>query len=110
MFFRIGTFRISNLEFWSADYTSIYENSELTFFENIKYLGETSINWSNDLLGTNACNTLESYWQSLWAILQEANTTSLISKWGTFLPVWFSVILIFVLPCNFIVSGVKSSI
>ena len=28
-------------------------NSELKVFKNIKFVGEMSINWSNDLLGTN---------------------------------------------------------
>ena len=41
------------LEFWSVNHTSIYENSELKAFKNIKFLGEISNNWRNDLLGTN---------------------------------------------------------
>ena len=43
----------SGLEFWSVYCTSIYENSELSVFENITLLGEISNNWPNDLLGTN---------------------------------------------------------
>ena len=42
-------------------------------------------------------------------ILQWTNTTSLISKWGTFYPFLSLVILFLVLPRNFIVLGVKSS-
>ena len=52
----------SGLEFWSVNHTSIYENSELKVFKNIKFLGEISNNWSNDLLGTNVYKTLESCW------------------------------------------------
>ena len=44
----------SGLEFWSVNHTSIYENSELKDFKNIKFFGEISSNWLNDLLGTNA--------------------------------------------------------
>ena len=50
------------LEFWSVNHTSMYENSELKFFKNIKFLGEISNNWSNHLLGTNVCKTLQSSW------------------------------------------------
>ena len=50
------------LDFWSVNHTSIYENSELKVFKNIKFLGEISNNWSNDLLGTNVYKTLESCW------------------------------------------------
>ena len=39
------------LEFWSVNDTSIYENSELKVFKNIKFFGEISSNWPNDLLG-----------------------------------------------------------
>ena len=41
----------SGLEFWSVSHTSIYGNSELNVFRNIKFLQEMSSNWSNDLLG-----------------------------------------------------------
>ena len=50
------------LEFWSVNHTSMYENSELKVFKNIKFLGEISNNWSNHLLGTNVCKTLQSSW------------------------------------------------
>ena len=50
------------LEFWSVNHTSIYENSELKAFKNIKFLGEISNNWRNDLLGTNVYKTLQSCW------------------------------------------------
>ena len=49
----------SGLEFWSKNHNSIYQNSELNIFENIKFLGEISNNWPNDLLGTNVYKTLE---------------------------------------------------
>ena len=32
------------LEFWSVNHTSIYENSELNVFKNIKVLGDISSN------------------------------------------------------------------
>ena len=34
----------SGLEFWSANHTLIYENSELKVFKNIKFLVEISSN------------------------------------------------------------------
>ena len=52
----------SGSEFWSVNDTSIYENSELKLFENINLFGETSSNWTNDLLGTRVYKTLESCW------------------------------------------------
>ena len=54
----------SDLEFWSVNYTSIYENSELKVLKNIKVFSEISRNWPNDLLGTNVYKALESSWQS----------------------------------------------
>ena len=51
----------SGLEFWSLNHTSMYENSDLKVFKNIKSLGEISSNWPNDLLKTNVYKTLESY-------------------------------------------------
>ena len=41
-------------------------------------------------------------------MLQWTNFTSVISKWGTFSPILSLVILLLVLLCNFIVSGVTS--
>ena len=32
----------SGLEFWSVNHTSIYENSELKVFKNMKFLGKMS--------------------------------------------------------------------
>ena len=43
----------SGLEFWSVNYASIYENSELRIFKDINVLGKICINWPNDLLETN---------------------------------------------------------
>ena len=52
---------VSNgLEFWSVGHTSIYENSELKVFRNIKFLSEIFNDQPNDLLGTNVYKTLES--------------------------------------------------
>ena len=64
----------SGLEFWSVNHTSIYGNSELKVFKNIKFLGEISNNWLNDIFGKNGCKTLDSCWYSLLAILQWTNT------------------------------------
>ena len=68
------------LEFWSVNHTSIYENFELKGFKNIDILGKISINWTKKLLGANVYKTLESYWYSLFTVLQWANTTSVISS------------------------------
>ena len=43
----------SGLEFWSVNHTSVYENSLLNIFKNIKLLGEISSTWPNDLVGVN---------------------------------------------------------
>ena len=50
------------LEFWSVNHTSMYENFELKVFPNIKFPGEISSNWPNDLLRTNIYKPLESWW------------------------------------------------
>ena len=47
------------LEIRSVSYTSINENSELKVFKNMKFVGEISNNWLNDLFGTNVYATLE---------------------------------------------------
>ena len=52
----------SGLEFWSVNSTSLYENSELKVFKNIKCFGEIYSNWPNYLLGTNVYKTLEPCW------------------------------------------------
>ena len=52
----------SDLEFWSVNHTSIYENFKLKVFKNIKFFGEISSNWSNDLLEANVYTTLKSCW------------------------------------------------
>ena len=98
-----------DLELWSVKHTSIYGNSESKVFKDIKFLGEISDNCPNYLLGTNAYKTLESCWYFLLTILECVNTTSAISKWGTFSPFLSLVILLLVIPSNFTVSGVKSS-
>ena len=48
----------SGLEFWSVNDTSIYENSELKGFKNIKSLRKISSNWPNGSLETNVYKTL----------------------------------------------------
>ena len=58
----ILSFISRGLEFWSVNYTSIYENSELKVFKNIKFFGEISSNRPNYLLETNVSKTLESCW------------------------------------------------
>ena len=50
----------SNLDFWSVNHTTIYENSELNTFKNIKFCGEISRNWPNDLWGIDVYKTFES--------------------------------------------------
>ena len=51
-----------DLEFWSVNHTSVYENSELKVFKNIKFVGEISSNLLNNLLVTNVYKTLEFCW------------------------------------------------
>ena len=43
----------SGLELWSVNHISIYENSKSKVFKNIKFLGEISNNWPNNLSGIN---------------------------------------------------------
>ena len=50
----------SGLEFWLRNHTSIYRNSELDVFKNIRFLVEISYNWPKDLLETNMYKTLKS--------------------------------------------------
>ena len=52
----------SGLEFSLVNHTSIYENSKSKVFKYIKFFGETSNNWTNNLLGINVYKTLESCW------------------------------------------------
>ena len=59
---------------------------------------------------TNVYKTLEFCWQLLVTTLQCINSASVISKLGTFLPFLSFIILPLMLPSNFSVSGVKSSI
>ena len=99
----------SGFEFWSVNHTLIYENSEWKVIKNIYFLGGISNNWAIDLLGTNVYKTLEFSWSSLLPILQCINITCVISKWGTFSSFSSLVILLLVLPSNFVVSGVTSS-
>ena len=53
------------LEFRSVNHTSIYENSELRAFWKIKFLGEISNYWPNELLWTSVYKTLEICWKYL---------------------------------------------
>ena len=59
------SFISSCLEFWSANYISIYEHSELKAFKN-KVLGEIENNRANDLLDTNAYKTLNPVDNHFW--------------------------------------------
>ena len=52
----------SDLEFWSVNHTLLYENYESKVFKNIIFLDEISINWPNDVLGTNVYKVLEYCW------------------------------------------------
>ena len=52
----------SSLDFWWVNHTSMYEHSESNVFKSIKFLGEISNNWLNDLFGTIAHKTFEFYW------------------------------------------------
>ena len=98
----------SGLELRSVNHISIYENSELNIYKNIKFVREISKTWPNNWLGTNVQKTLESCWLSLLTILQSTNTTLAISKWDTFSPLLPLVMLLLVLQSNFIISEVKS--
>ena len=57
-----------SLKLWSVNQTWKYLSSELRessllkFFKNIKFLGEISNSWPNDLLRTNVEKTLKSCW------------------------------------------------
>ena len=52
----------SGFKFWSVSHTSIYENSASNVFKKIKFLGEISNNWPNELLGISVYKTFESCW------------------------------------------------
>ena len=49
----------SNLEFWLANHTLIYEKSKLKVFKNIDFLGEISNNLPDELCGTKIYKTHE---------------------------------------------------
>ena len=69
-------------------------NSELNVFKGIKFVGEISNKLPNGLFGTNVYKTLESCWQSLLTVIQRTNTTSVISRCGTFSP-FLSLVILF---------------
>ena len=48
----------SDLDFWSVNHTSKYENSELKL--TFEFMGEISNNWPNDLLGKKVYKILGS--------------------------------------------------
>ena len=50
---------LSGLELLSVNRTSISDNSRSNVFKSIKFLGEISNNWPNDLLGANIYRALE---------------------------------------------------
>ena len=68
--------------------------------------GEIFSNSPSDLLGTNVFKTLKSCWWSLLTILKSIDNTSATYKWGTFPPFSSLVILLLVLPSNFVVSNI----
>ena len=74
----------------------------------MKFLGEISSNWANDLLVINVQKTIESYWCSLLIMLQWTNTTSVISIWGTVSTFLSLVISLLMLASNLIVFKVIS--
>ena len=107
----ILSFITSGLEFSSVNHTSIYGNSKLEVFKNIKLLCEISNNWPNNLLRTNVYKTFEFCWYLLLTILQWANATSVIfivnyltfstSKWFLFFRHYkFEIIPCFNSQCN----------
>ena len=55
-----------------------------TLNKNIRLLCEICKNWPSNLLGINVPKTLQSCWQSLFAVLQWTNSTLVISEWGPF--------------------------
>ena len=65
----------SGLEFWSVNQTSMYENSELKVFKNVKFLGEIFSNWPNDLLGINIYKS-HFYLTISWTIKQNKDWKS----------------------------------
>ena len=52
----ILSFVFSGSDFCSVNHTSLYQKSELKVFKNIKFLGEISKTFRNDLLGTDVQN------------------------------------------------------
>ena len=96
----ILSFISSNLEYRSVNHNSIYENSELKVFKHIKCLGKISINWQNDLFGTNVYNSLDS---NCWLYY---SGLTLRQQFSPFLSL---ATLRLVLSSNFMVSGFKSS-
>ena len=66
--------------FWSVNHTSMVWNSELNVFKKIWFAGEISNRIPNGLFETNVYKIHI----SLLTILQWTNTTSVISRYGTF--------------------------
>ena len=66
--------------FWAVNHASMVWNSELNVFKKIWFAGEFSNRIPNGLFGTNVYKTHI----SLLTILQWTNTTSVISRCGTF--------------------------
>ena len=60
---RFILFSISNgWIFWSANHTSIFENSKLNVFNGVRFFVAISNKLAKGLLGTNVYKTLESCW------------------------------------------------
>ena len=97
------SFISSNLQYRSVNHNSIYENSELKVFKDIKCLGKISINWQNDLFRTMYTILLYLFDSNCWLCY---SGLTLRQQFSPFLSL---VTLLLILPSNFMVSGFKSS-
>ena len=95
--------------FWSINHILISLNSDQNVFKKIWFVGKICNKLPNGLFGTNMYKALDSCWLSLLTTSQWTNSTSVISRCGTFSPFLSFVILFSALPSSFIVSDVKSS-
>ena len=102
-----------NKEFWntikSEEIISVKKTKNQIHGNTVKAHTQNTVVILRILAETNVYKTLKFRWPLLLTVLKCINTTSLISKLGTNLPFPFSVVLLLVLPSNFIVSVVKSS-
>ena len=82
------------------------KKSEWNIFKSISFDFKFSSNFPNGLFGINLYKTPESYW---YVLLTRLPWASVISSCGTCSPILSFIILLSVLSCSFIVSGVESS-